>query len=86
MDEQCPCINCVCIAMCRYKYFVDLKIGCSLVAQYLYETRVDSNHLYSMRRSDFDYNIYQVYLAINPTEWSKEGAEFKWKKRAHAHV
>jgi len=74
---KCPCVDCILIAKCRHKYFAFLKIDCELVEQYLYEGMV-----FDRRRPDFDYRIYQVYLTIKPTEWSKKGAEFRWKKRA----
>jgi hypothetical protein len=83
-EVNCPCIDCILIAICRHKYFVDLKNDCELVEQFLFEGMA-----YNRRREDFDYRIYQVFLAIKPTKWVKEGATFKWKKRArvkHAYL
>ena len=77
-DINCPCVNCILIAKCRHKYFAFLKNDCELVEQYLYEGMV-----FDRRRPDFDYRIYQVYLAIKPTEWYKKGATFGWKKLAY---
>ena len=74
---NCPCEDCICIAVCRHKYFAVLKADCELVEQFLFEGMT-----YTRRRGDFDYRIYQVYLIIKPIHWSKKGAEFRWEKRA----
>ncbi len=32
--EKCPCENCVCIAICKQKVFIDLILDCQLVDEF----------------------------------------------------
>ena len=38
-EEQCPCENCICIAICKTKDYSDLIDQCSLVRKYLIDPR-----------------------------------------------
>ncbi len=74
---NCPCENCVCIAVCRLKYFVDLKNQCSLVEQYLF-----TGMIYDRRHPEFDSRTGLITKILDPVLWGKKGTTFRWRKRA----
>ena len=74
---NCPCENCVCIAVCRQKYFIDLKNQCALIERYLF-----TGMIYDRRHPKFDERARLVTKAIDPVLWGKKGTTFTWRKRA----
>lgn len=60
----CPCNNCICVAICRYKYYVDTFHECSLL--YNYEPYFDA---WWGRDPDKIVNIFEI---LNPEKWFLE--------------
>lgn len=59
-----PCEDCVLIAVCKNKYFVDMKQDCSLIEQYLF-----CGMVYNRRRKDFSERIEKVKDILSPKLW-----------------
>ena len=58
-NNECPCINCVCIPICRHKYWNRMRFDCSLITDYM--KQYDIIVPYSRGKSISD--------ALNPTKW-----------------
>jgi len=67
--EKCPCIDCVLIAICKYKTFIEVQNECSLLEHHLYIDMVDSNHVFSKKRADFNERVKEVHDTLIPTRW-----------------
>ena len=57
---NCPCINCICVPICRHKTFDRLYHSCSLLEGYYY-----GNNLPYPPVHRFD-----ISEALKPTRWS----------------
>ncbi|MHA1972871.1 MAG: hypothetical protein ACTSW1_07755 [Candidatus Hodarchaeales archaeon] len=60
--KKCPCIDCICVAICRNKPFYKLFLGCSIAEAYHRDWRVVDGG----KHSDV---IFEFQEALNPTEW-----------------
>lgn len=58
---ECPCINCICLPICRYKPFYRLFKECSLVLSYETEFRLVAKR--NMWR------MLTIVNTLNPIEW-----------------
>lgn len=73
---QCPCENCICIAICKTKEYIQLINQCSLITKYL----IDPCNI-SVRPIN---RLQKVKELINPTFWDYEieteqgGVKFTW--------
>lgn len=65
--DKCPCKQCPCIAICRLRWFLDMKNQCSLVATYLFRDK------WSMeKQEDFDYRVDMLREILRPVIWGKD--------------
>lgn len=64
--KDCPCEECICVAICRNKLFVDLVSKCKLVADYLYDTDTFS---YAHRRDLHNERLQRIHAFLNPDDW-----------------
>jgi len=62
MNNKCPCINCICVPMCKHKFFSELKTQCSLVYDYLTYDRKSLIDMYTDR-------VNKIYKVLKPTTW-----------------
>ena len=65
-DKQCPCIECICKAVCRHKGFVQLIHDCILVDNY------HSEYIERDRKA-FLYSLKAMQDILKPTNWKYEG-------------
>ena len=56
---KCPCDNCICVPICRHKWFDDLTQECSLIHDCLSDEDVDT------RKS----NTLLCEESLDPTRW-----------------
>jgi len=61
--EIIPCKECLLIPICRHKHFIDMRINCQLISQYLLDEHRHKVHGYEER-------IREVYETLFPTRWS----------------
>jgi hypothetical protein len=67
---ECPCKNCICVAVCQNKGYIQLLGTCDLVAYYLYDSHVFS----SQHRKDFFYERLQsIQRDLNTNIWEPCG-------------
>ena len=59
-----PCKNCLLIALCKNKYFLDMKNECSLIERYLFKGMI-----YDLRKDDFNERIDTIHKIMNPKYW-----------------
>jgi hypothetical protein len=59
--EECPCIDCICIPICRHKHFLAVFIGCSIAREY------EPNYAAINKRSRE--RLIEVEKALNSTRW-----------------
>lgn len=59
-QEICPCENCVCIAICKSKLFIDLMLNCELVDKF---TADDENRQRARER------VRIVHQTLQPSRW-----------------
>ena len=60
----CPCDNCVCIPMCKFKIYTELYWGCRLIRDYI------SEYLLASADDGSDPSPFTIiYNTIKPTEW-----------------
>lgn len=57
----CPCVDCVCVPICRHKLFNDMISSCILVHEYLTDHRYISGVSAVMR--------HRVSETLKPTKW-----------------
>jgi len=57
----CPCIDCLCLPMCRNKSYQTLFEECSIIDEYA--KREATNHL---RQTKY---LNEVELVLKPTKW-----------------
>ena len=62
---KCPCEECICIAMCRLKPFINMKSECSLIEEYLSIPLL----IKAIRDSSFSHRIYNIYINQKPILW-----------------
>ena len=68
--SKCPCYQCPCIAICRLKWFIDMKNSCSLVRQYLFRGKWGLD-----KEEDFDYRVSTLRKILKPVIWGKDKYE-----------
>lgn len=56
-EEVVPCINCICVAICRLKTFSNLYSDCVLIKEHLYGNKV------------ITFRFKGVYEALSPSLW-----------------
>ena len=65
---ECPCKNCICLPVCKYKKYYKLFTDCSLIEEYI------SDYNSALKRNKK--HVYQLQKIMKPTRWSfinKEG-------------
>jgi hypothetical protein len=60
--SNCPCENCVCVAVCRNKQYTQLIADCILVEEYL----VHPLYVFKNRRNG---RLKLIQKALDPTFW-----------------
>lgn len=63
---ECPCKNCICVAVCQYRGYVELLTQCKLVAYYLYDTHVFSS---GHRKDFFHERLQSIQRDLNTNIW-----------------
>ena len=58
-SEPCPCMNCVCVPVCKHRPYSNLNRLCLLVNNYITAPHADKS-----------YRIRVVRHVLQPTEWS----------------
>ena len=66
-ELKVPCINCVCIAICKIKDFADLYFNCKLVQDYFHKG-MEKGDLGSLGGKCLP-NYQDVCKLLQPTEW-----------------
>ena len=66
MNIKCPCINCICVPMCRHKTFDNLYDSCILVEQYYYDSNLPSPPIHRLC----------ISKALKPTRWKVDGSGY----------
>ena len=67
---NCPCYNCVCVAMCRHKKFHILLNNCCILDTTLYNRgRQNRNKIRYQRLPGFNEMILEVRDSLRPTRW-----------------
>jgi hypothetical protein len=66
--SDCPCENCICVAICRYKHFADMIRDCTIIMRLLYYD--DEDTLDGVRSSTFNPVIEDMKKILNPTMWN----------------
>ena len=59
---DCPCVKCVCLAICRLKNFDTLYLSCDIVLDYL-------TPLYDVSKINRLDRKVALKLALNPIDW-----------------
>lgn len=76
MEEKCPCENCICIAICHSKEYINLVDDCSLITKYL----IDPCNMITRPLE----RLKKVKELLNPTFWDyktdnqRNGDEYSW--------
>lgn len=65
---NCPCENCICVPVCRYKQFADMIRDCTIIMRLLYFD--DEDTLDGVRSSTFNPVVEDMEKILNPTEWN----------------
>ena len=58
-----PCKECLLIPICRYKHFIDMRVNCKLITDYLLDEHGHKVHGYEDR-------IKEINDTIFPSKWS----------------
>ncbi len=64
MSNKCPCINCVCVPVCRNKLYTYLFKDCALVRKYVIN--------YSVVRKRHIENMKEIVKVLKPIHWIYE--------------
>lgn len=56
-----PCRNCVCIAVCRLKHFIDMRIDCILVTNFLLSN--------GNKADGYEFRIELIHTILKPVKW-----------------
>ena len=71
---DCPCVKCVCLAICRLKFYGTLFLECSIVQDYLTQSYdQDANHRFEHRVA--------LKVALNPIAWDLTSEGFTIDKK-----
>ena len=57
---KCPCINCICVPVCRHKTFDNLYDDCILLEDYSYDNDLLTPPIYRI----------EINSILKPTTWS----------------
>ena len=66
---DCPCVKCVCLAMCRLKDFDSLYLSCAIVLDYL-TPLYEVSKIHRLKRK------VALKLALNPVCWDLSSQGF----------
>lgn len=64
MSDKCPCINCICVPICRNKLYGYLFRDCALVSEYVVNYLV-------VRERNVD-NMTEIVKVLKPVYWNYE--------------
>jgi len=68
----CPCDNCVCIVMCKFKVYSDMYWTCRLIRNYI------SEYLLASADDGSDPSPFSIiYDIVKPTKWEAIGGNVK---------
>jgi len=67
MKDNCPCKNCITVAICRHKPYSDMLNDCLLIYNYLYI--VDSGGMSIRERFNFKKKIKHPFIHLRPSLW-----------------
>jgi len=62
--KDCPCLNCICIPICKYKKYETMVENCTLLEEYLYVF----DHVF-FRKPDYSKLINEVIKIVKPRYW-----------------
>ena len=75
-NVQCPCKDCILVAMCRHRRLEQLMYSCQLVVDYteliVMPFTCDVKQFYESDYYNFD-NLIEVFKCLAPTRWSLDG-------------
>ena len=65
-NQKCPCIDCVCIPICRHRSFSEMLTRCSIIHEY------ENSH---MERNGEEYfiSLLELEKVLKPTNWCYKG-------------
>ena len=78
MSEICPCIDCICIPICRSRHYSEMISICQDAQDYLYEE--SGNKIGRKPREDFSNRLQEMGDAINNPELEKRFGSYKYKE------
>ena len=58
---KCPCKNCILIAICRTRHFIDMVMECELLEKFLFKHGAKAEH--------YEFRIELIYGYIDPILW-----------------
>ena len=61
---KCPCVNCICVAVCRHKHYSKLITECAIL-----DGSIDA-HIRSLELGEVVNHWPQIEKALKPTQWS----------------
>lgn len=61
MISLCPCVDCICVPICRHKLYNNMINSCALVHEYISDHRYTSGFNSVCR--------HRVFKTLNPSKW-----------------
>jgi len=61
MKKIIPCNNCICVAICRHRHFIDMRVACQILTNYLLK---DGKKVKGYREK-----IVALFHYLEPTKW-----------------
>jgi hypothetical protein len=58
---KCPCENCICLVICKHKYYTSLVVECILIRNYLPG--------WNNWRKRSQKKLLKMYNVLQPTRW-----------------
>jgi len=68
-DKKFPCIDCICIPICRHKQYMDLFNDCILLKKY--------EPAYNSLVCRDTQQMYQIEETLKPTKWGIYNEKYK---------
>ncbi len=72
--KQPPCLNCICLAICKHRLISELLHNCPLVIDYTefaYSAGPFTNNRYYYESENYNFDkLVEVYQTIRPTRWT----------------
>ena len=59
-EKECPCVDCICMPICRHKHFIDLTVECELIDNFT------TDHENKPREVE---NMVITYNTLKPSRW-----------------